>query len=39
LLGKYLKLFTDRTEITGKDGGPIQVRTLADFYAATPKKE
>ena len=39
LLGKYLKLFTDRTEITGKDGGPIQVRTLADFYAATSKKE
>jgi phage terminase small subunit len=39
LLGKYLKLFTDRTEITGKDGGPIQVRTLNDFYAELPKKE
>lgn len=22
LLGKYLKLFTDKTEVTGKDGGP-----------------
>lgn len=38
LLGKYLKLFTDRTEITGKDGGPIQVRTLSDFYADAAKK-
>ena len=26
-------------EHTGKDGGPIQVRTLNDFYAALPKKE
>ncbi|WP_035350839.1 terminase small subunit [Edaphobacter aggregans] len=23
-LGRYLKLFTDKTEIAGKDGGPIQ---------------
>ena len=23
LLGKYLKLFTDKTELSGKDGGPI----------------
>lgn len=23
-LGKYHKLFTDRTEVTGKDGGPIE---------------
>ena len=23
LLGKYLKLFTDKTEVTGKDGGPL----------------
>lgn len=24
LLGKHLKLFTDKTELTGKDGGPIE---------------
>lgn len=23
LLGKHLKLFTDKTEVTGKDGGPL----------------
>lgn len=23
LLGKYLKLFTEKTEVTGKDGGPL----------------
>lgn len=26
LLGKHLKLFTEKTEITGKDGGPITVK-------------
>lgn len=26
LEGKHLKLFTDRTEVTGKDGGPITVK-------------
>jgi hypothetical protein len=25
LLGRHLKLFTDKTELTGKDGGPIDV--------------
>lgn len=25
LLGKYLKLFTDKTELTGEDGGPVRV--------------
>jgi len=25
LLGKHLKLFTDKTEITGKDGAPISI--------------
>lgn len=24
LLGKHLKLFTDKTEVTGKDGGPVE---------------
>lgn len=29
LIGKYHKLFTDKTEVTGKDGGPIEtVSTL-----------
>lgn len=27
LLGKHLKMFTDKTEITGKDGSPIQVQS------------
>lgn len=26
LLGKHLKLFTDKTELTGKDGGAVQVQ-------------
>jgi phage terminase small subunit len=25
LLGKHLKLFTDKSEVTGKDGGPLEV--------------
>lgn len=25
LLGKHLKLFTDKTEVTGKDGGPVEI--------------
>jgi phage terminase small subunit len=28
LAGRHLKLFTDRTELTGKDGGPIAVNSL-----------
>ena len=28
LLGKHLKLFTDKTEVTGKDGGPIETKTI-----------
>lgn len=31
LLGKHLKLFTDKTEITGKDGGPIRTEALRDL--------
>lgn len=27
LLGRHLKLFTDKTELTGKDGGPIETAT------------
>jgi phage terminase small subunit len=27
LLGKHLKLWTDKTELTGKDGGPIETAT------------
>lgn len=26
-------------ELTGPDGGPVQVKTLADFYAAIPENE
>lgn len=33
LLGKELSMFKDQHEVTGKDGGPIAVKTLADFYA------
>jgi phage terminase small subunit len=31
LLGKHLAMFTDRSEITGKDGGPLQVK-LENFF-------
>jgi phage terminase small subunit len=30
LMGKHLKLFTDKTEITGKDGGPIEQAVTVD---------
>lgn len=28
MLGKYLKLWTDKQEITGKDGGPLEVEQV-----------
>lgn len=28
LLGKHLKMFTDKTELTGPNGGPVQVTTI-----------
>lgn len=31
LLGKHLKLFTDKTELTGVDGGPIQENITVTF--------
>ena len=37
-LGKHFKLFTDKTEVTGADGGPIVVRSLNDFYAVLKDK-
>ncbi len=33
LLGKHLKLFTEKQEITGKDGGPIQQEISATDQA------
>jgi len=27
LLGRHMKMFTDKTEVTGKDGGPIKATT------------
>lgn len=30
LLGKHMKLFADRVEHTGKDGGPIETKDLTD---------
>ena len=38
-LGKHFKLFTDKTEVTGADGGPIVVRSLNDFYAGLAEKK
>lgn len=44
LLGRHLKLFTDKTEITGKDGAPIQQEVsitesrLSKVRAITAKK-
>lgn len=31
LLGKYLKLWTDKVEATGKDGGPLAMKTIVEF--------
>lgn len=39
LLGKHLKLFTDKTEITGKDGGAIEFQDVTDkILAAVPQE-
>jgi phage terminase small subunit len=32
LLGKHLKMFTDKTEISGKDGGPVQFEKIVVEY-------
>ena len=37
-LGKQFLGQADKSEVSGKDGGPIQVRTLSDFYADAAKK-
>lgn len=34
LLGKHLGMFTDRHEVTGKDGGPILPMNLGDLFPA-----
>lgn len=34
LLGKHLKLFTDKTEVTGKDGAPIEEKLTVTFVHA-----
>ena len=31
LLGRHHKLFTDKTEITGKDGGKVQIEYVNDW--------
>jgi len=36
LLGKHLKLFTDKTEVTGADGKPIETNFTVEFVSATP---
>lgn len=38
LLGKHLKLFTDRQEITGADGGPIQIANKTDLSRLTAEE-
>jgi phage terminase small subunit len=30
LIGKHLGMFTDKVEMTGKDGGPIEIKTMKD---------
>jgi phage terminase small subunit len=30
LMGKYLGMFTDKVEMTGKDGGPIDIRSMTE---------
>ncbi len=36
LLGKHLKLFTDKTEVTGADGGPLQVSVNINLGEGEP---
>jgi phage terminase small subunit len=36
LLGRYHKLFTDKTELTGKDGGPITWKDFVEGVARDP---
>lgn len=31
-LGRYLGMFTDRTEVTGKDGGPIEIENVREKF-------
>ena len=38
-LGRHLGLFTDKVELTGRDGGPVEVRSLADFYGSITKDD
>lgn len=38
LLGKHLKLFTDKAEISGKDGGAIQTETTINIQPVKPKE-
>lgn len=38
-LGRHLGLFTDKVELTGRDGGPVEVRSLADFYGSIAKDD
>lgn len=35
-LSRYLKMFTDRVELTGKEGGPLTVQVLDSFLDDTP---
>lgn len=39
LLGKHLKMFTDRTELTGPDGAPIQITNYIDIIKHSLKKK
>lgn len=32
LIGKHLKLFTDKTELSGPDGRPMEVKTFTEMY-------
>jgi phage terminase small subunit len=36
-LGKYHRLFVDRQEVTGKDGGPIEVVPIREVIVELPK--
>lgn len=34
MLGRHRKMFTDKTELTGKDGGPVQTEEVSDATRA-----
>jgi phage terminase small subunit len=39
LLGKHLKMFSDKVEVSGPDGAPLEIKTYVDIIKASIKKK